>query len=192
VFFRSLSDRARAAATDKPVNQDLLHKPAVHRAWGKRIKEGLTLCKCNDDCIWWSSKSTWSFFMSQENETDKCVTGNSALTEAELAELVASSVTRTFPTFDAFANFLLDLLIDDFGTAEARWVYCSEELAGSFIHYYDSPNDVHAMALRNLICFRKAQSAAFIANLFKDFFQPALPHSAADSAVGHDSAEAAP
>jgi hypothetical protein len=133
--------------------------------------------------------------MSQENETDKCVTGNSALTEAELAELVASCVTRTFPTFDAFSNFLLDLLIDEFGTAEARWVYCNEEMAGSFVHYYDNPgqwNDIHAMALRNLICFRKTQSAAFIATLLKEFFQRALPHSAADSAVGHDSAEVAP
>jgi hypothetical protein len=174
VFFRSLSDRlVRPPPTSlsiKTFSANLLY--IVPR--GERIKEGLTLRKCNDSCIWWSSKSTWSFFMSQENETDKCV---------------------TFPTFDAFSNFLLDLLIDEFGTAEARWVYCNEEMAGSFVHYYDNPgqwNDVHAMALRNLICVRKAQSTAFIANLLKEFFQWALPHSAADGAVGHDSAEVAP
>lgn len=132
--------------------------------------------------------------MSQENETENYVTGTSALTEVELAEVVARLVTRTFPTFDAFADFLLDLLTDEFGTAEAQRAYCNAKLAGLFSHYYDNPewwNDVQCMALRNLICFSKAQSAAFIADLFKEFFQQALPHSAADSAVGHASSEVA-
>jgi hypothetical protein len=45
--------------------------------------------------------------MSQENETEKYVTGTSALTEVELAEVVASLVMHTFPSFEASAEVAL-------------------------------------------------------------------------------------
>ncbi len=128
--------------------------------------------------------------MSQENETEIDLESASALTET--AAIRASLVTRTFLTFDAFEDFLLELLTDEFGNAEAHGVYCNAKMAGLFNHYYDNPelwNDVQGMALRNLICFSRAQSTAFLADLFEEFFRQTLPHSAVDSAVGDADAE---
>ena len=130
--------------------------------------------------------------MSQENETERCVTGTSALTEKDLAEATAViariiGLDRTFPTFDAFEHFLCELLADEFGAMEGARVHHHAKMSGLLNHFYDNPerwNEIQGLALRNLICLNREESAGFIDGLFKEFFDKRCGHSAADSAIG--------
>jgi hypothetical protein len=128
--------------------------------------------------------------MPQENETEKHVTGTSALTEEDLAEATAVvariiGLNRTFPTFDAFEHFLCELLADEFGAMEGARVYHYAKMSGLFNHFYDNPqrwNEIQGLALRNQICLNKEESAAFIDGLFKEFFSRRKPESATEDA----------
>jgi hypothetical protein len=128
--------------------------------------------------------------MSQENETEKCVTSTSALTEAEVAEAVAvmariTGLNRTFPTFDAFEHFLCELLADEFGAMEGACVHHYAKMSGLFNHFYDNPerwSEIQGLALRNLICLNREESAAFIDGLVKESFSQRKPESATEDA----------
>jgi hypothetical protein len=135
--------------------------------------------------------------MSQKNETEKAVTGASALTEEELAKAAVViariiELNRTFLTFDAFEDFLQVLLSNEFGAVEAVHVHYNAKMSGLFNHFYDNPerwNEIQCLALRNLICFNRAESAAFIDGLFKEFFPLRKPDSATEDATDDLSAE---
>jgi hypothetical protein len=75
----------------------------------------------------------------------------------------------TFPTFDAFADFLYKRLAADFGDAAAPTVYSNVKMSGMFNQFYDRPerwNDDQVDAMRLIIFLQVKQSKTQLADLF--------------------------
>jgi hypothetical protein len=105
--------------------------------------------------------------MSEENEPAWNGDTISAEAAVSIAAAVAKFDKRILPTFEAFADCLLDLLREDVDYVDAVRLYEHARMQGVFNQYHDTPSrwtDIEATALRNMLCreyFRALFRGAF-------------------------------
>jgi hypothetical protein len=93
--------------------------------------------------------------MSEETSTPRNVDAGAAEMALAITDAVVHFEKRSFPTFDAFADFLLDLLRQELDHVDAVRLYQLAKMQGVFNQYYDTPllrNDIQAHALCYMIC----------------------------------------